>query len=122
MGHLARLPVADDQVRAPLQNGPYELGDMAAKVLVVAVGGDDGVSGQHERAVNARREAVPQAAIGRAANDMTVAALPGCPQRAIRTSGVNDEHLPGIHALDLPGNILHRWCECVLLVEARDLY
>jgi hypothetical protein len=100
---VLHLAVADDHVGVAGQHRADELGDVAAVVLVVAVGVDDDVGAELQARVEAGLEGVGEALVVRQADDVVDAVLTGDLDGPVVGAVVDDEPLDVVEAVDLPG-------------------
>ncbi len=115
------LAVADDHVRAAVEDGLDELDDVAAVVLVVGVGVDDHVGAELQGRVEAGLEPRGEALVVRQPDDVVDAVLAGHLDGAVRRAVVDDQPLDRVEAVELPGQVGERRRKRGLLVEAGDL-
>ena len=117
----ADLAVADDHVRAALEDRAHEPGDVRAVVLVVGVGVDDHVGAELQRGVDARLEARGQALVVGQAHEVIDAVRARDRDRLVGRAVVDHEPLDDVEALHLARQVRERLRELLCLVEAGDL-
>ena len=115
------LAVADDHVRAALQDRLDELVDVLPAVLVVGVGVDDHVRAELQRGVDARLEGGREALVVGQAHEVLDAEAARDLDRLVGGAVVDDQALDDVEALDLGGKVGERLRELLGLVEARNL-
>src|SRR5688572_11953220 len=91
--NLLRLPIADDDVGAALENRPYEPRNLAGVVLIVAVGIDDDIGAEREARIETSAEGAGQPLVVGVADDMVDAKLACDRHGPVARPIVNDENL-----------------------------
>ena len=116
------LAVANDQLGSAGQDGLDQLDDVAAKVLVVAIGVDDDIGAQLKAGVETRLEGMSQAAVAGKPDDVVRPGLAGDFAGAVGGAIVDDEDFDLVYAFDPARDGCNGLRQGPLFVEAGDLH
>ena len=115
------LPVGDDDVGLPSEEGRHEVRDALLGVLVVSVGVDDHVGAVGEGVVDAVAEGAGEPLGAAVADDVPYAHAAGDLGGAVRGAVVDHEDLDPVRPRDAPRDRLEDERQSLFLVQTGDL-
>ena len=120
MGNLVGLAVTYDDICVAVQYGLDESGNVAAIILVVAVGINDDVSPQDQAAIDPGSKGMAQAAVARKPDDVVSTVFECHRYGSIGASIIDDQDFDTIDTGNVPRNIADRGRQSRLFIRNRS--